>query len=84
MQHSPNRSRSARNRGHDAVKRRSRFGEITGHDDAKYAGIRGGYKQENKGAMGLVGASNMVQFFRRACRLGRDLGRAARRMALPE
>ena len=37
MQHLPDRSRSARNRGHAFVKRRSRFGEITGHDGAKYA-----------------------------------------------
>ena len=37
MQHLPHRSRSARNRGHAFVKRRSRFGEITGHDGVKYA-----------------------------------------------
>ena len=37
MQHLPQRSRSARNRGHAFVKHRSRFGEITGHDAAKYA-----------------------------------------------
>lgn len=37
MQHLPHRSRSARNRGHAFAKQRSRFGEITGHDAAKYA-----------------------------------------------
>lgn len=31
------RSRSAQNRGHAFVKRRSRFGEITRHDGVKYA-----------------------------------------------
>ena len=37
MQHHLHRSRSARNRGHAFAKRRSRSGEITGHDGAKYA-----------------------------------------------
>ena len=37
MQHHPYRSRSARNRGHAFAKRRLRFGEITGHDGARYA-----------------------------------------------
>ena len=50
MQHLPHRSRSARNRGHAFVKRRSRFGEITGHDGAKYAAKRRGtLTQLNRG-----------------------------------